>query len=90
MQGAKDAKYFPNRQPGSADDQDIITDENAPNLRHEQQPIHDATPQENQATLPEHATVEKRRKPPENIVLQCVSTKSFAIMYEEENSGEEV
>eukprot|EP00731_Ephydatia_muelleri_P035600 Em0140g3a len=41
---------------------DIITDENAPNLRHEQQPIHDATPQEDQATLPEHATVEKRRK----------------------------
>eukprot|EP00731_Ephydatia_muelleri_P009195 Em0004g1533a len=35
---------------------------NAPNLRHEQQPIHDATPQEDQATLPEHATVEKRRK----------------------------
>eukprot|EP00731_Ephydatia_muelleri_P009634 Em0005g220a len=28
--------------------------------------------------------------PPENIVLQCVSTKSLAIMYEEENSGEEV
>ena len=63
MQGAEDSEYFPNRQPGSADDQDIITDENAPNLRHEQQPIiHDATPQEDQATLPEHATVEKRRK----------------------------
>ena len=62
VQGAEDSEYFPNRQPGSADDQDIITDENAPNLRHEQQPIHDATPQEDQATLPEHATVEKRRK----------------------------
>eukprot|EP00731_Ephydatia_muelleri_P012858 Em0007g168a len=62
VQGAEDAEYVPNRQPGSADDQDIITDENAPNLRHEQQPIHDATPQEDQATLPEHATVEKRRK----------------------------
>ena len=62
VQGAEDAEFFPNRQRGSADDQDIITDENAPNLRHEQQPIHDATPQEDQATLPEHATVEKRRK----------------------------
>ena len=31
VQGAEDAEYFPNRQPGSADDQDIITDENAPN-----------------------------------------------------------
>eukprot|EP00731_Ephydatia_muelleri_P004932 Em0002g1108a len=62
VKGAEDAEYFPNRQSGSADDQDIITDENAPNLRHEQQPIHDATPQEDQATLPEHATVEKRRK----------------------------
>ena len=40
VQGAEDSEYFPNRQPGSADDQDIITDENAPNLRHEQQPIH--------------------------------------------------
>ena len=46
MLGAEDAEYFPNRQPGSTDDQDIITDENAPNLRHEQQPIHDATSQE--------------------------------------------
>eukprot|EP00731_Ephydatia_muelleri_P037281 Em0434g7a len=62
VKGAEDAEYFPNRQSGSADDQDIITDENAPNLRHEQQPIHDATPSEDQATLPEHATVEKRRK----------------------------
>ena len=35
VQGAEDAEYFPNRQPGSADDQDIITDENAPNLRHD-------------------------------------------------------
>eukprot|EP00731_Ephydatia_muelleri_P035695 Em0149g1a len=62
VQGAEDSEYFPNRQPSSADDQDIITDENAPNLRHEQQPIHDATPQEDQAILPEHTTVEKRRK----------------------------
>ena len=54
VQGAEDAEYFPNRQPGSADDQDIITDENAPNPQHEQQPIHDAIPQEDQATLPEH------------------------------------
>ncbi|KAL5515893.1 hypothetical protein EMCRGX_G001138 [Ephydatia muelleri] len=51
VQGAEDAEYFPNWQPGSADDQDIITDENALNLRQEQQPIHDATPQEDQATI---------------------------------------
>ena len=62
MQGAEDAEYFPNRQTDSADDQDIITDENATNQRHEQQPIHDATTQEDHATLPEHATMEKRRK----------------------------